>query len=1088
MKFLFKILSLLLILLISTNYNASSKENPKAVKKQILNQQTVNGLKLRLVGPALTSGRISDIAVHPEDKSTYYVAVACGGVWKTTNAGTNFFPIFDAQKSFSIGCVTIDPNNPHIVWVGTGENNSQRSVAWGDGVYKSLDGGKSWKQMGLAKSEHIGKIIVDPRNSNVVYVAAQGPLWGPGGDRGLYKTNDGGETWELILKISENTGVTDIAIDPRNPDVVYAASYQRRRHVWTLINGGPESALHKSENGGKTWTKLTNGLPGGYVGRIGIAVSPANPDIVYALVEASEERGGFFRSSDRGASWEKRFNYISASAQYYQEIFCHPHNPDIVYSIDTYTKFTEDGGKTWKNLPLKQRHVDDHALWIDPDDTRHMLIGGDGGVYETFDGGDTWRFFENLPVTQFYRINADNTEPFYYVYGGTQDNNTLGAPSRTIYNAGITNADWLFVVGGDGYKPQFDPNNPDIVYGQWQYGNLVRFDRKSGEMTYIQPQAAKDEELRWNWDTPLIISPHSPTRLYIAANRVFRSDDRGDSWKAISGDITRQIDRNKLKVMGKLWDPEAVAKNASTSLYGNSISLVESPKKEGLIYVGTDDGLIQMTENGGANWSRLDKFPGVPDMTYNSDLLASQHDENVVYAAFNNHKMADFKPYLLRSADKGKTWKSIAGNLPVDGPVWTIAEDHVNPNLLFAGTEFGVFFTTDGGGNWTQLKSGIPPIAVRDLEIQQRENDLIVGTFGRGIYILDDYTPLRHLSDETLNRDAEIFPVKDALMFMENYSKGRSPLGETFFRAENPPFGAVITYYLKEAFKTKKQLRKDKEAEAEKAKLDITYPTFEELKAEDAEEASYLLFKIADKQGNAVRMLKAPATAGINRIVWDLRYPNTSRLSAQSDPTKHSGMPALPGEYNVTLFRAIDGKFEKIAGPVSFVCKPLENVTLPTQDRKALVDFQADMLELQRAAHASDGYAKDLKDRLAIIKNTIQATKGATSRHLEDIRKIELTLSEVFTALDGDESRAKRNENQPPSIGDRLGLAIYGMWRTTSAPTQSNKDNYKILHEQISGVISKLNFITESLLSPLEKELDNLGAPWTPGRLPTLKK
>ncbi|HPI20285.1 MAG TPA: glycosyl hydrolase, partial [Candidatus Kapabacteria bacterium] len=843
-KFIFFFLALLLTL--SINIYAEKKSE---AKDTLLTSSILSGMKLRLIGPGVISGRIGDIAVNHLDKSTFYVAVASGGVWKTTNNGTSFTPIFDSQSSYSIGCVALDPNNPYIVWIGTGENNSQRSVAYGDGVYKSIDGGKSWNRVGLEKSEHIGKILIDPRNSNVVYVAAQGPLWGAGGDRGLYKTTDGGSSWECVLKISENTGVSDIAFDPRNPDVIYAASYQRRRHVWTLVNGGPEAAIHKSTDGGKSWNKLTNGLPGGELGRIGIAVSPVNPDIVYALIEATEDNGGFFRSTDRGASWEKRYNYKNTSAQYYQELFCDPKDPDRVYSMDTYLQVTEDGGKTWKSLGNRYRHVDDHALWIDPDNTNHLIVGGDGGLYQTYDRGSTWDYFENLPVSQFYRIATDNSEPFYYVYGGTQDNSTWGGPSRTINSGGITNEDWFLIVGGDGYQARIDPTNPDIVYGQWQYGNLVRYDRKSGEVFYIQPQPEKGEELRWNWDTPLILSSHSPTRLYIAANRLFRTDDRGNTWKAISPDLSRQIDRNKLPVMGKIQSIDAVAKNASTSIYGNSVALSESPLNPDLLYVGTDDGLIQITEDGGQNWTAIKSINGLPDTTYVSDLFASQHNENVVYASFNNHKRADFKPYLFKSTDKGKSWKSIVGNLPNNHQVWTIVEDFVNPNLLFCGTEFALYFSIDGGEKWTKLSSGFPTIAVRDLEIQKRESDLVVGTFGRGIYILDDYSPLRTLNSDILQKDIFLFPVKDALMFNQDDSKAKSDNGETFYRAKNPEYGATFSFYLKDAFKTLKQSRREQESKLKKEGKPISYPTLEQMFNEDNEEASYLILQITNDEG-----------------------------------------------------------------------------------------------------------------------------------------------------------------------------------------------------------------------------------------------
>ena len=494
--------------------------------------------------------------------------------------------------------------------MGSGENNSQRSVGYGDGVYRSSDGGKNWENVGLKTSEHIAKIIVDPRDSKIIYAASQGPLWSAGGERGLYKSTDWGNTWKQILKISEHTGVTDIVIDPRNPDVIYAASYQRRRHVFTLINGGPESAIYKSTDGGENWDKLKSGLPSVDMGRIGLAISPVNPDYVYAIIEAANDKGGFFRSTNRGATWEKQNSMIARSPQYYMEIFCDPINVDKVYSLDTWTKVTTDGGKTFNRLGNKHRHVDDHALWINPNNTNHILIGGDGGIYETFDGAENWHFKNNLPVTQYYKVATDNSEPFYYVYGGTQDNNTHGGPSRTVKANGIMNSDWFVTLGGDGFETQIDPLDPNTVYSQYQYGGLVRYDRKSGERISIIPVEGKGEEAyRFNWDSPLLISPHKNTRLYFCANKVFKSEDRGNSWEIISTDLTRQLDRNKIPVMGKIWSVDAVSKNASTSQYGNIVAFTESHVKEGLLYAGTDDGLIQVSKDGGKSWKKYQSFP-----------------------------------------------------------------------------------------------------------------------------------------------------------------------------------------------------------------------------------------------------------------------------------------------------------------------------------------------------------------------------------------------------------------------------------------------------------------------------------------------
>ncbi|MDT8325394.1 MAG: glycosyl hydrolase, partial [Bacteroidota bacterium] len=533
MKYLLHSLLLMLFLLSTPMPGlAQDEDDENGEEKNTLTSSLLGGLKFRCIGPALPSGRIIDFAVNPSNYAEYFVAVASGGVWKTTNDGISFTPVFDGEASYSIGCVTLDPNNPHTVWVGSGENNSQRSVSYGDGVYRSTDGGKSWKNMGLRASEHIGKIIVDPTDSRIVYVAAQGPLWGPGGDRGLYKSTDAGASWKAVLTISENTGVTDIVMDPRDSQVLYAASYQRRRHVWTLINGGPESMIFKSTDAGATWDTLRSGLPKGDCGRIGLAISPANPDYLYAIIEAEE--GGVYRSSNRGASWEKRGDYQSVSAQYYSELVCDPRDEDKLYSLDTYTRVSEDGFKTNRRLGNRHRHVDDHALWINPDNTDHLLIGGDGGVYDSYDGGAHWRFKSNLPVTQFYRVSVDNAEPFYNVYGGTQDNQSLGGPSRTINKDGIFNEDWIYTNGGDGFESQIDPEDANIVYAQSQYGFLVRFDKRSGEKLGIQPQPGPGEDpYRWNWDSPLLISPHKSTRLYFAANILFRSEDRGNSWTAI---------------------------------------------------------------------------------------------------------------------------------------------------------------------------------------------------------------------------------------------------------------------------------------------------------------------------------------------------------------------------------------------------------------------------------------------------------------------------------------------------------------------------------------------------------------------------
>ena len=825
-----QILTALIILILTTPlFAANSDEENDSTDSSIY-----SGLKWRSIGPAFTSGRIADIAVNPINHSEYYVAVASGNIWKTENRGVTFKPIFDKYGAYSIGCLAIDPDNPNVIWTGTGENNHQRALGYGDGVYKSLDGGKTWKNMGLKESRQIGKIVIDPRDTDIVFVAAEGSVWGPGGDRGLYKTVDGGKTWKKVLEISEHTGVNDVIFDPRNPDLMYATSEQRRRHTFTKIGGGPESAVYKSVDGGENWEKIMKGLPSVHIGGMGLAISPANPEYIYLTVEAALEKGGFFRSTNRGASWNKMSDKYS-SGQYYNEIFCDPKDPDKVFIIDTRTEVTLDGGKTWKRISNENRHVDDHAMWINPENTENWLIGGDGGIYETFDDGKTFDFKENLPVTQFYRVFADDSEPFYYVYGGTQDNNSMGGPSQTISYDGIVNSDWFITNGGDGFWSSVDPKDPNTVYAEAQYGWMVRYNRKTEESIYIRPEPRKGEKTyKWNWDTPLFISPHKHTRLYCAANKVFRSEDRGNTWSVISDDLTSQVDRNTWPVMDKFWSIDAVKKDRSTSLWGTIVSLAESRIKENLLYAGTDDGVIQVSEDA-KTWKKYSKFPGVPDFTYVTDILPSKFDENIVFAAFNNHKRDDFKPYLFMSKDKGNSWESIAGNLPERGSIHSVEQDFVDPNLLFVGTEFGFFFSTNLGKTWTQLKSGIPTISVEDIAIQEREEDLVLATFGRGFYILDDYSVLRELTSKDIDEDAVLLPVKDALLYVQG--RGRYGQGSTYFKAKNPDFGATFTYYLKEVPKTLKKKRHEKEKELFEEGKTIPQPSNDELRTEGNEEA-----------------------------------------------------------------------------------------------------------------------------------------------------------------------------------------------------------------------------------------------------------
>jgi photosystem II stability/assembly factor-like uncharacterized protein len=1059
---------------------------------------TFAGLRPRLIGPAFTSGRVSDFAVDPDNPSYYFVAASSGGVWKTTNAGITWTPVFDGEGSYSIGVVVLDPKNPFTVWVGTGESNSQRSVSYGDGVYRSDDGGRSWKNMGLKTSEHIGRIAIDPRSSDTVYVASQGPLWGPGGERGLYKTTDGGKTWKNILNISENTGVSDVVIDPSNPDTVYAASYQRRRHVWTLINGGPESAIHKSTDAGATWNKLRSGLPNADMGRIGLAVSPVDSNIVYATIEAADRRSGIYRSSDRGGSWERRSENV-AQGMYYGQIVADPKDTDRIYVPDVLMRVSDDGGRTLRPLGEKSKHVDNHAIWINPKNTSHYLVGCDGGVYESYDRGANWNFKPNLPITQFYDVAVDYATPFYNVYGGTQDNFSMGGPSRTRNVSGITNADWFVTLGGDGFRSQVDPEDPNTVYSALQYGVLSRFDKRTGERMGIQPKGTKeDEPLRYNWDSPFIISPHSHTRLYFAANKLFRSDDRGDSWKVISPELSRGLDRDKLLVMGKVWGIDAVAKHQSTSFYGNATALAESPKKDGLIYVGTDDGLIQVTEDGGKNWRKLDRFPGVPDMTYVSRILASNHDANTVYAAFENHKNADFAPYILRSTDAGRSWTSIKANLPANGPVLAIAEDHVKPNLLFIGTEFGLFFSIDGGQKWVQIKSGLPTIAVRDLVIQKREDDLVIATFGRGIYILDNYAPLRDVTPQLMAAEGHLFPVKEAMMYIQSQplgGRGKSFQGESFYTADNPPFGAVFTYYMKESPKTRRQRRQETEREAERKKEPPPFPSRDDLRAEEEEEAPAIIVTITDSEGRVVRRLGGPTSAGVSRVSWNLRYPAPilapPRPPGEADEDffaePPSGPLVMPGKYKVSIARRVGGVMSPVGKPQEFSVTVEGLSAMTPADRAALLEFQQKVARLQRAVTGALEAANSARTRLGLMKRALQETPAADARLSDEATALDRRVGEILRLLRGDNTLRARNENTPPSISERVGGIVGDQRMSISRPTATQIDQYSAAASDFQQVLASLRTLIETDLVKLEKAMEAAGAPHTPGRVPEWK-
>lgn len=1055
--------------------------------------EALAGLPLRGIGPARMGGRIADIAVHPERRSTWYVAVGSGGLWKTENAGTTWKPVFDEQPSYSIGTVALDPSNPEVVWVGTGENVSGRHVGWGDGVYRSRDGGASWQRMGLAGSQHIGRILIDPRDSRVVLVAAEGPLWNGGGERGVYRTEDGGETWTPVLDAGPDTGATDLEFAPDDPDTVYAATYQRRRHIWSFLGGGPGSGIHRSEDNGRTFRRVTRGLPKGDVGKIGLAVTPADPRLLYATVEADEEERGFYRSEDRGESWTRRNPYLSGGTgpHYYQEIEASPTDPDLVYQMDVFLHVTRDGGNTFGYLGTgREKHSDNHALWIDPGDPGHLLAGTDAGLYETFDEGDTWRHFPNMPVSQFYKVALSNAEPFYDLLGGAQDLGTVHGPSRTDNLEGVRNEDWYVPLGADGYGVQFDPRDPAVLYLMTQQGNLQRADRRNGEVLHIQPAPAPGEPPeRWNWDAPLLVSPHDPDRIWFGSQRLWRSDDRGHSWVAVSSDLTTGRNRYELPFYDRVWSVDSLYDTGAMSRYATLTAVSESPVAAGVLYTGSDDGLLHRTGDGGETWTRMADLPGLPALSFVNDVEAGQHDADTVFAVADNHKTGDFRPYLFRSDDGGESWTSIAGDLPGDTIVWAVQQDHRDPDLLFLAAEFGLHVSLNGGGNWFRLK-GAPTIAFRDLKIHRRDEDLVGATFGRGFYVLDDYRALRGLAEAVRGGEAAFFPTRDAWWYIPSVpaqAPGRPTYGTTDYVADNPPFGAVFTYYLPETLTTAEEARRHREKELRERGDDVPFPGFDTLRLEELEAEPQVFVVVEDAAGTPVRRVAGPAKKGTHRVAWDLRGPPPNPVNLETPGFRPpwvrppQGPLAAPGEYRARLVAVSREGVRRLGEPQPFRVKAVPNLPEGT-DPAVVAAFQQRTADLLRRAGGAAAEARRVRERLRHLRAALVETPGANDGFFARLDSIRRTLSDLEVQLNGDPERQSRNEPAAPSIRSRLGQTAGGHWGTRQMPTATQREQVRLAGEEFEELAAELKSLVERDLAAFEADLEAAGAPWTPGR------
>ena len=1055
--------------------NSFSQKNKKDVKNE---SSLYSGLKFRSVGPAFMSGRIADIAINPDNENEWYVAVGSGGVWKTVNAGTTWQPLTDNQSFYSTGSITIDPNNTNTIWLGTGENVGGRHVGVGKGVFLSLDGGKTWKNKGLNKSEHISKIIVNKKNSNNVFVASQGPLWSSGGDRGLYKSIDGGESWSLVLSVNKWTGVTDVVVDPRDENIMYAATWQRHRNVAAYMGGGPGTKLFKSTDGGDSWRQLKTGLPTGKLGKIGLAISEINPDVLYAAIELERRKGAVYRTSNGGESWKKMSDTVSGATgpHYYQELVASPHHFDKIYLMDVRVQVSDDGGKTFYRMNEGNKHSDNHSMTFKKNDPNYLLVGTDGGIYESFDDTKSWKYVNNLPLTQFYKLAVDDSYPFYNIYGGTQDNNTQGGPSRTFRSNGIANSDWFVLLGGDGHQPATEPGNPNIVYAQSQQGNLHRVDRTTGEAVFIKPYSGLNEDFeRFNWDSPILVSSHNPKRLYFGSQRVWKSDDRGDSWTPISKDLTKNQERLELPIMGKQQSWDSAWDVYAMSTYNTITSLSESILDQNILYAGTDDGLIHSTKDGGSSWTSItvDKLPGVPDSSFVNDIKADLHNDQVAYVALDNHKFGDYSPYLYKTSNGGKSWKPIINGLPEDTFVWRIVQDHIDPNLLFLASEYGLYFSNNQGEKWIKLSTGLPTISVRDLVIQKRENDLVLATFGRGFYVLDDFSSLRKLNKSN-SSEVILFDVKEALQYNPIRS-GTSSQGSSYYASKNPPYGAIFSYNLPDSYKSLKSLRSKREKELDKLNKDIPFVGWDELDKEINETKSKIILEIRDDNGDLVDRINGSTKKGINRVSWNLSKPLPTILNSNSRWSR-SSLTVKPGKYSVHLLELVQGGVNELTKSKTFDVKRIRENVLKNPLSSKIDEFilELNKFEIEYSVMISN-YIKS-KKKQSSFENTLRYIKNIDSDILNKLNELKDQMNLTDVLLYGNKSKKEIMEKDISLVSERISIAKRGFYGNSYGPTKHHMDSFDIAKDQWDSISPRVEKFIKAV-DVLSNDLEQLGSP-----------
>lgn len=1079
----------------------------------------LKALTFREIGPAAMGGRIDDFAVVENNPDIIYVGAATGGIFKTVNGGVTWESIFDNEATSSIGALAIAPSDPSIIWAGTGEANNRQSSSWGNGVYKSTDAGKTWQHVGLAETHHIGRIVVHPTDPNTAYVAAVGRLWGPSKERGVYKTTDGGKTWSNILFINEDTGVTDITLDYESPGTLIAAAYQRRRTAFGFNGSGPGSGLYKTTDGGMTWKKLEKGLPwdpnprpaaqpaGGFgggggqggggqgggaaaalaqaqvqrpatppltpeqikeTGRIGVTFYRRDTRIVYALIEHAA--GGVFRSEDKGETWT-RMSDTNPRGMYFSQVRIDPNNDQRIWIGGVEMGYSDDGGRNFRNNLVQRVHSDIHAIWVDPRDSNHLLVGCDGGVYMSRDRGHNWNFVNTIPLGQFYEIGLDMAKP-YHICGGLQDNNAWCGPSATTDNRGITNAEWFTVGGGDGFYARVDPNDPNIVYAESQDGNVLRRDLKTHESRSIRPPAPEGERYRFQWNSPIVVSSHDPKVIYYGGNYLFKSTDRGDGWTRLGPDLTTGQERDKLPIMGKVPDKTTLSRHDGVQAWPAITTIDESPMNANLLWVGTDDGNLQVSRDGGQNWKNVaEKVKGVPKGTYVTRVIASRFSEGTAYATFDGHRSNDFNIYVYMTTDYGETWKPIRNGLSDDaGTVHVIREHHRNPKLLFLGTEHGLYISFDQGARWSRLKLNLPTVPVDDIAIHPRDNDLVIATHGRSIWILDDITPLEQMTDAALGENLHLFDPRVTTDW-RIANRGGGFYGHEIFMGPNPPRGAIIQYYLKSKPEEKDRVR-------------VT---------------------ISDKDGKVLRELNGARNAGMNRVTWDLRTrPATVAEGGAGGETETAevqegggeqpagggfggfgGNGALrvePGEYTVKISMGSTEQTKK------FTVEEDPRVVISAQDRAARWQALTQLSQMTATANASQ---RSMTGLHASLSNLLESSKrpGGTKlpenvqKATEDLLKnVEETCKKFAAPAQCGDRNARGTAGPPlvytpPTLTQRIGQLLGGIENYTAPPTAWQLDQIKRLQGMLGEASASARKLAQQDLQALNKMMNDANMP-----------